>query len=163
MKTPFRLDDHPRRQQPLAAPPDGYFDKLPLRVMQRVRPAEPDAAPLFGWLAALSAPLRTALASVLLLVAFVGAFWLTGNPGRGTGPAAAVATAAAPRSAQALAAVPHAEVVQYLLTNDERLTLQDLAETPVADRDLTATFLPGSSRAELEAALDEQPSVDVYL
>ncbi|AYA36108.1 hypothetical protein D3Y59_02950 [Hymenobacter oligotrophus] len=160
MKMPFRLDDHPRRQPPLAAPPEDYFDKLPLRVMQRVRPAEPEAAPLFGWLAALSAPLRTALASALVLVAFVGAFWLTNGPARyAAGPAAAVA----PRSAQALAAVPHAEVVQYLLTHDERLTLQDLSETPVADRDLTATFLPGTSRAELEAALDEQPSVDVYL
>ncbi|KUG08633.1 hypothetical protein [Solirubrum puertoriconensis] len=163
MKTPFRLDDHPRRQQPLASPPDGYFDKLPLRVMQRVRPAEPEAAPLFGWLAALSAPLRTALASVLLLVAFVGTYWLTDSPARYRTPTGAVATVPAATSERALAAVPHAEVVQYLLTNDERLTLQDFSETPIADRDLTATFLPGTSRAELEAALDEQPSVDVYL
>jgi hypothetical protein len=76
-------------------------------------------------------------------------------------PVAAAATQA-PEVTQAIAALPEQDVVQYLLTQADRLTLQDLAETPVADQDLTAAFLPGSA-AELEEALDEQPSVDVYL
>ncbi|GAB3835720.1 hypothetical protein [Hymenobacter jeollabukensis] len=159
MKTPFRLDEHPRRPQPPLAPPAAdYFDKLPLRVMHRVRPAA-EPAPLWGWFASLSAPLRTALASVVLLLTFVGSFWLTSRPG-GL-PAAGVARRA--NAAQALAAVPRAEAVQYLLSDAApRVTLADLADTHVAERALTADFLPGTD-AEIQAALDEQPSLDVYL
>ncbi|MCC3159849.1 hypothetical protein LJ737_21585 [Hymenobacter sp. 15J16-1T3B] len=158
MKTPFRLDEHPRRPQPPLAPPAAdFFDKLPLRVMQRVRPAaDADAAPAWGWLAALSAPLRTALASVVVLLTFVGSFWLASRPG--SQPAVRPLSAA-----QALAAVPRAEAVQYLLSDAApRLTLADLADTHVAERDLTADFLPGTD-ADIQAALDEQPSLDVYL
>ncbi|RTQ46792.1 hypothetical protein EJV47_20680 [Hymenobacter gummosus] len=160
MKTPFRLDEHPRRPlPPLASPPEDYFQQLPRRVMQRVGPAE--AAPRLGWLTALSAPLRTALAAVLLLVSFAAAFWLLP-----TGPTAAPPLAGARLAlpaARALAAVPRAEAVQYLLSDaGPRVTLADLADTHVADHDLAADFLPGTS-AEIQAALDEQPSLDVYL
>lgn len=163
MKTPFRLDEHPRRSHPLAPPPDDFFAKLPLRVMQRVQ-AAPEAAPMASWLAALSAPLRTALASVVLLLAFVGAYWTSTGPMAPATQPTSVSSASvqAAVAEQAVATLPQAEVVQYLLSNADRLTLLDLAETPIADRDLTASFLPGSS-AELEAALDEQPTVDVYL
>ncbi|OON66941.1 hypothetical protein [Hymenobacter sp. CRA2] len=161
MKTPFRLNEHPRRPAPpLAPPPEDYFDKLPLRVMQRVRPQEPAAAPLLGWLTALSAPLRTALASLLLLVGFVGTFWLTQ---RALPQSGAPLAATRQSSAQALAAVPRAEAVQYLLSDEAaRLSLAELSETTVADHDLTSAFLPATD-AEIQAALDEQPSVDVYL
>ncbi|WP_345224489.1 hypothetical protein [Hymenobacter koreensis] len=159
MKTPFRLDDHPRRPQPLAPPPDAYFDKLPLRIMQRVQPAE--TTPAFGWLLALSAPLRTALASVVLLLGFVGAFWLTGAPQRVSRPVAEAAPAAS--ASQVLAQVPQAEVAQYLLSDAApQLALLDLAETSVADQDLTHAFLPGSAD-DIRAALEDQPTEDIYL
>lgn len=157
MNTPFRLDEHPRRPVPPLAPPaEEYFQQLPTRVMQRVRPAAaPESAPVWGWLTALSAPLRTALASALLLGSFAGSFWLTSAP---DGP-----TPRSARAAQALAAVPRAEAVQYLLSDGgPRVTLADLADTHVADQNLTAEFLPGT-KAEIQAALDEQPSLDVYL
>ncbi|RAK70506.1 hypothetical protein [Hymenobacter edaphi] len=159
MKTPFRLDEHPRRPQPPLAPPAAeYFDQLPRRVMQRVRPAA-EPAPLWGWLARLSAPARTALASVVLLLTFVGSFWLTSRPsGR---PAAGITRRT--NAARALAAVPRAEAVQYLLSDAApRVTLADLADTHVAERALPTEFLPGTD-AEIQAALDEQPSLDVYL
>jgi hypothetical protein len=161
MKTPFRLDEHPRRPQPpLAPPPEAYFEQLPRRLMQRVQPAAEPAAPLWGWLTALSAPLRTALASAVLLLSFAAAFWLN-RPA--SGPAVAVGGPAGTPAARALAAVPRAEAVQYLLSDaGPRLTLADLADTHVADRSLTADYLP-ADEAEIQAALDEQPSLDVYL
>ncbi|WP_400190489.1 hypothetical protein [Hymenobacter sp. B81] len=160
MKTPFRLDEHPRRARLLAPPPDQYFERLPLRVMQRVQAPDADPAAAFGWLRALSAPLRTALASVLLLLGFLGAFWLLPRPVATDAPLAAARPLPA---SQALARVPPAEVVQYLLADTgPTLALSDLAETAVADQDLTQSFLPGSA-AEIQAALDEQPAVDVYL
>lgn len=164
MKTPFRLDEHPRRPlPPLAPPPEDYFQQLPQRVMRRVQPAAPEASPLLGWLSALSAPLRTALASVLLLLGFAVSFWLVSGPGRPQAPASMAAAPLTPRAAQALAAVPPAEAVQYLLSDAApRVTLADLADTRVAERPLTAEFLPGTD-AEIQAALDEQPSLDVYL
>ncbi|KAA9327602.1 hypothetical protein F0P96_16620 [Hymenobacter busanensis] len=160
MKTPFRLDEHPRRPQPLAPPPDAYFDKLPLRIMQRVQPApQAESLPAFGWLLAWPAPLRTALASVVVLLGFVGAFWLTNDPLTFSHPVAVQRASAS----QALAAVPRAELVQYLTSDAApQVALTDLAETAVADQDLTHVFLPGSP-ADIQAALDEQPTEDVYL
>lgn len=164
MNTPFRLDEHPRRPQPPLTPPaEEYFHQLPARVMQRVRPAAPAAegAPVWAWLTALSAPVRTALASALLLGSFAGSFWLASAP---DGPAPLTAsTVHSARAAQALAAVPRAEAVQYLLSDAApRVTLADLENTRLAERDLTADFLPGTE-ADIQAALDEQPSLDVYL
>lgn len=158
MNTPFRLDEHRRHPQPpLTAPPEDYFHQLPARVMQRVQPAA-ESAPLLSWLTALSAPLRTALASVVLLLTLVSSFWLNSRPSQ---PVARPAVGAA--AEQALAAVPRAAAVQYLLSDAApRLTLADLADTHVAERDLTAEFLPGTD-ADIQAALDEQPSLDVYL
>lgn len=163
MNTPFRLDEHPRRPVPPLAPPaEEYFQQLPTRVMQRVRPAAaPESAPVWAWLTALSAPVRTALASALLLGSFAGSFWLASTP-----DSTAPLTASAPRSAraaQALAAVPRAEAVQYLLSDAApRVTLADLENTHLAERDLTPDYLPGTE-ADIRAALDEQPSLDVYL
>ncbi|MBC6609854.1 hypothetical protein H8B15_02905 [Hymenobacter sp. BT507] len=145
MNTPFRLDDHPRRPHPLSAPPAGYFEQLPRRVMARVQPAE-DAAPALGWLTRLPLPLRTALASTLLLGGF----------------AASLILSVTPTSASAtLAAVPQEELVQYLLANDARVTLADLADLSAA-APTTASYLHASPE-ELQRALDAQPTDDSYL
>ncbi|TGD79574.1 hypothetical protein [Hymenobacter wooponensis] len=150
MNTPFRLDDHKRRSQPLASPPDRYFDQLPSRVMARVQ-TTPDTglAGTWGWLRHLSAPVRTALASAVVLGGFATSFWLTQ-------PAAPVAS-----SATALAAVPQAEMVQYLLASDQRVTLSDLAEFSNTPPDLSDAYLQASA-AEVQDALDSQPSEDPY-
>jgi hypothetical protein len=154
MQTPFRLDDHPRRPQPLAPPPDVYFDQLPMRVMQRVRPhttTSGGAGP--RWLAALSVPLRTALAATVVLGGFVGSFLLS-QPG--TFPTTGAA------SATALAAVPRTEMVDYLLASEQRLTLPDLAELPATEQALPDSFLRASP-GELQDLLDAQPTEDSYL
>lgn len=146
MNTPFRLDDHPRRPHPLAPPPPGYFEQLPRRVMARVQPAE-EPAPAWEWLTRLSLPLRTALASSLLLGGFAASLLL------GVAPTSAAST---------LAAVPQEELVQYLLTNDARVSLTDLADLPASTPTTAATYLHASPD-ELQRALDAQPTDDLYL
>ncbi|TGE18925.1 hypothetical protein [Hymenobacter elongatus] len=151
MPTPFRLDDHKRRPQPLAPPPADYFERLPRQIMARVQPSGREAQ-AFGWLAALSLPLRTALASVVVLGGFATSFFLS-QPA--TGPAATASVAA-------LEAVPQTEMVQYLLASDSRVTLNDLADLPATDRTLTDSFLLASPD-ELQDALDAQPTEETYL
>jgi len=150
MKTPFRLDEHPRRPQPLAPPPNHYFDKLPLRVMQRVQPLSPEEQrPSYGWLRTFSAPLRTALAASVVLGAFAGSFLLSQS-------------SLSPAVGSTLASVPHHELVEYLLASEQRLTLTDLAELPAVERVLPETYLQASP-AEVQEALDAQPTEDIYL
>ena len=153
MKTPFRLDDHPRRPQPLASPPDGYFNQLPMRVMQRVQPASAAGRlPVPEWLAALSAPLRTALAASVVLGGFAASFFLN-NPG--TLPVTAGA-------AGSLVNVPRTELVEYLLASEQRVTLSDLAELPATEQALPEAYLRASP-AEVQDLLDAQPTEDIYL
>lgn len=149
MNTPFRLADHRRRPHPpLAPPPDRYFEQLPTRVMQRVQSSPP--GPAWGWLTALSTPLRTALASVAVLGGFAASFLLS--------PAAAVQ----PTALAALAQVSQQELMQYLLASDQRVTLTDLAELPGAARSLPAGTLQPSDE-EWQELLDAQTSEDLYL
>ncbi|RSK43550.1 hypothetical protein [Hymenobacter perfusus] len=150
MNTPFRLDEHRRRPQPpLSLPPDRYFEQLPTRIMQRVPTAAP--SPLAGgWLTALSAPLRTALASAAVLGGFAAAFLL--SPGATVQP---LATAS-------LAQVPRAELVQYLLASEQRVTLADLAELPGAAQNAPTGTLQASPE-ELQELLDAQSAEEAYL
>ncbi|UOQ64679.1 hypothetical protein [Hymenobacter volaticus] len=150
MKTPFRLDEHPRRPQPLAPPPDGYFDRLPMQIMQRVQPASPATSWTdLRWLTALSAPMRTALAAGVVLSGFVGSFLLSEN-------------SLTPSTATNLAAVPRTEMVEYLLVSELPVTLTDLAELPVTEQTLPETSLHVSPD-ELQEVLDTQPTEDIYL
>jgi len=153
MNTPFRLDDHPRRPQPLAPPPDGYFDRLPTQIMARVQPAASQESTAFGWLKALSLPLRTALGSVVVLGGFAATFLLNQSSAPTTPAHLAHAN---------LASVPRTEMVQYLLASDERVSLSDLSELPVAEQDMVGEYL-NVSPAEVQAALDEQPTEPSYL
>ncbi|QDA61502.1 hypothetical protein [Hymenobacter jejuensis] len=146
MKQEFRLDDHIRRPQPLAPPPDGYFDRLPMQVMQRVQPGPARrSAGAWDWLTTLPMPLRTALASLVLLIGFTVTFFVSQPPTSSTSPDAS------------LAAVPRAQVEQYLLSNDDRLSLTDLAEfTSLNAGDVADGYL-SASPDEVQAALDAQP------
>lgn len=153
MKTPFRLDAHPRRPQPLAPPPDAYFDRLPMRVMQRVQGPGASERPVFGWLARLAAPVRTALATSVVLGGFAGAFLLSQSTSQPTTLAS---------SERVLAGVPQSEMVQYLLAGEQRVTLTDLAELPATSQALPETYLQASPD-ELQEALDAQPADEIYL
>lgn len=153
MNTPFSLDEHRRHPRPtLAPPPDRYFEQLPTRVMQRVT-AAPTTAPAWGWLAALSAPLRTALASVLVLGGFAASFLLS-SPNGAVSPATGTAT---------LAQIPREELVEYLLATDQRITLTDLAELPGTASNAPAGTYLQTSPDELQDLLDQQPNANEYL
>lgn len=150
MNKPFRLDEHRRRPQPpLAPPPDRYFEQLPTRLMQRVQTSAPSPA-AWGWLTALSAPLRTALASVVVLGGFAASFLLSPDAG------------VLPTTTTALAQVPREELVQYLLASEQRVTLTDLAELPGAAQSVPTGTLHASPE-ELQELLDAQAVEEAYL
>ncbi len=145
MNAPFRLDQHRRAwPQPLSAPPAGYFDKLPTRLMARVQP--PAARPAWlGWLGQVPATLRTGLASTLLLGTFAASFWL------GRGP-----TSSPELTAASLDQVPRTQLVDYLLTSEAHVDLNDMAELAPAPQGITKQYLQPSAQ-ELTEALDAQP------
>ena len=119
MKPVFRLDQHPRRAQPLLSePPPGYFEQLPRRVMARLPQAGTNSAAGWGWLLALPLAWRTSLASSVMLVGFAASFWLTA-PQKPVG-AAGVTTS--------LDTVSRLELVEYLLSSEARVEQTDLTE-----------------------------------
>lgn len=151
MKTPFRLDEHPRHGlQPLSNPPAGYFEQLPTRIMAQV--ATPDHRPqLLAWLWAAPASLRTGLASTLLLGTFAASLWLGNAP-----VVRPVATA------DALATVPQQQMLDYLTNGETHVDMQDLAELPASQHSITKHYLRPSAR-ELTEALDAQPAEEAGL
>jgi len=151
MKTPFRLDEHPRRwPQPLSSPPAGYFEQLPTRIMAQVAAPARRSLPL-AWLLRAPAALRTGLASTLLLGTFAASLWLGGTPlSRPT---------ASPAS---LDAVPPQQLVEYLTSGETHVDMLDLAELPTRRLGLARQYLTPSP-GELTAALDAQPADEAGL
>ena len=148
MKPAFRLDQHPRRAQPLLSePPAGYFEQLPRRVMDRLpRPAaEPTAG--WGWLLSLPPRWRTSLAASTLLAGFAASFWLSAPDN----------SASAPAPLASLDAVPQTELVSYLLGPEASVEPTDLADLAAAQPTLNNTILRASD-AEILDALDAQPA-----
>lgn len=149
MKPSFRLDQHPRRwPQPLSAPPAGYFEQLPTRVMAQVAaPTRPWQ--LATWLRQAPAYVRTSLASTLLLGTFAASLWLGAGSAR------------QPTVAAGLDGVPQEELVDYL-ASEAHLDLTDLAELPARPLGITHHYLRPSA-PELADALDAQPTDEAAL
>ncbi|MBD2770486.1 hypothetical protein IC235_21590 [Hymenobacter sp. BT664] len=149
MNSSFKLDTHPRRPRPLMSePPAGYFDQLPGRVMARLPQTQArETATAWRWLAQLSPTLRTGLASVAILGSFAASFWLSGSP----------PLAPAPMPTAVLDAVPHAELVGYLLSSGTQVENADLAVLTAARPSIANGFLHASAE-ELTEVLDAQPS-----
>ena len=152
MKPSFKLDAHPRRPRPLLSePPADYFDRLPMRVMARLPQAEAtESAAVWCWLTALSPALRTSLASVAVLGGIVASFYLSGPPD--SSPALAASAS--------LDAVPHTELVGYLLTSGAQVESADMAVLMAAHPNITKGFLQATEE-ELTDVLDAQPSEDL--
>lgn len=153
---PEFLRNRPRRS-PLTAPPAGYFDELPARVLTRIRAEAPRAAPAFFPTLDLSRlrwpRLRVAFASAALSAAFVGAFWF--------GQVSAVRPVAS--LDHVLAGVGSAELVEYLADpTTAHLTATDLSALSAADIPADADLLT-VPRADLDAAVDELPLDESYL
>ena len=147
MKTPFSLDQHPRRAgQPLSSPPAGYFDRLPTLVMARVAPPVRQPGPL-AWLTRAPAYLRTGLASTLLLGTFAASLWLGGNQAELLGPTAATS----------LDQVPQEQLIDYLTSGETHVDMIDLSELPAQHLGLAHHYLQPSA-SELNEALDGQPA-----
>ncbi|QKG55890.1 hypothetical protein GKZ68_04080 [Hymenobacter sp. BRD128] len=150
MKTPFRLDEHPRRwPQPLSSPPAGYFEQLPTRIMAQVAPPASRPQPL-AWLLRAPAYLRTGLASTLLLGTFAASLWLGG------------ASLSSPARPASLDAVPQAQLVDYLTSGETHVDMLDLAELPTHHLGITKQYLR-LSPTELTEALDAQPTNEAGL
>ncbi|QKG51999.1 hypothetical protein [Hymenobacter sp. BRD67] len=144
MKTPFRLDQHPRRwPQPLSSPPPGYFEQLPMRVMAQVAAPAPRPLPL-AWLRHAPAYVRTGLASTVLLGTFAASMWL-GAP------------LSAPSSTATLDTVSQQQLLDYLSSGEVHVDMLDLAELPTHHLGITRQYLKPSS-SELTEALDAQPT-----
>ncbi|MDX5443572.1 MAG: hypothetical protein LPJ89_07305 [Hymenobacteraceae bacterium] len=115
MKPDFNLNDLPKKH-PFQVP-ENYFEQLPNRVMQQTAYRQKTGSSR-SWQ---QQPVwRMALASLVVLLIFVGVFRLSQTP------------AEAPSATALLAQVNDRELVNYLLTS-ERVQVTDLLETKAAE------------------------------
>ncbi|MBB6611186.1 hypothetical protein H7F15_09070 [Pontibacter sp. Tf4] len=116
--------------------PDDYFDRLPMRIMERTA-----AAPKSGWVSVqLWQNLRMAIAPLVLLLLFVGVFFfgLESQP---------------EQAAFNIAAVSDAEIVDYL-TAYSTVESNDLAELNTLQKQELASEFINVSAADAEAELE---------
>ena len=135
MKEDFKLDSLPKHN--IYQVPENYFDRLPMRVMERTAGARQQVP---AWQPALWAPLRTVLAPLVLLLVFVGSFVFTLQMQKQD-------------EAYALKPLAEEEILNYLSYNED-LETADLAElNSFSSNDLTEDFLnisPTVAEEELE-------------
>ena len=123
MKKDFKLSDIPRHN--VYRVPEGYFDRLPMRVMERTAAQEHMASA--PWLARLWQPVRLAVAPLLLLFLFVGAFLFSMQQ-------------VPQQETLTVATLSDEEIVNYLSTYAQTETA-DLEEFLAADQSLASDFL----------------------
>ncbi|MDX5438131.1 MAG: hypothetical protein LPK03_13095 [Pontibacter sp.] len=134
MKEDFKLSDIPKRQ-PYQVP-DGYFERLPMQMMEHVAADEQKPA----WQQLWWRPLRLAVAPLVLLLMFVGVYFLN-TPEQ---PEAQLVN---------LASVSDTDIVDYLSTY-ATLETTDFAElNTLQEQELPAEFL-NVSATEAEAELE---------
>lgn len=137
MKQNIKLDDIPKRS--IYQVPEGYFDRLPMCVMERVSGPERVTAP---WYASLWSPLRLALAPLALLLVLSLVYVLNMKD-------------ESENHTASLATVADTEIVDYLSTYAV-LESTDLAEiNSLSGKELPADFLNVSANTaeeELEYA-----------
>ncbi|MCJ8164645.1 hypothetical protein MKJ04_07290 [Pontibacter sp. E15-1] len=135
MKKHLKLSDIPKHN--IHRVPDGYFDRLPRRIMERTAMQE-EVAGIPAWLAHLSRPLRFAVAPLLLLFVFVGAY-LFGTQ------------QASQQMDFSIAALTNTEIMDYLDLYAQVET-SDMEEFVDLNQNLTAEFLnvsPSAAEEEL--------------
>lgn len=127
----FNLSDLPKRN--VYQVPEDYFDRLPMRIMERTV-----TAPQQAWLPAqVWQQLHVAMAPLMLLVLFVGVFYF----GLASRPE---------QQSLHMAAVTDTEIVNYL-TAYSTVESADLAElNTLQEQELTSDFLNVSSAAAEE-------------
>ncbi|QCR21194.1 hypothetical protein [Pontibacter sp. SGAir0037] len=130
----FRLSDLPKHN--VYQVPEKYFDRLPMRVMERTAGA---TAPQQSWLSGFWQPMRYAVAPLMLLLIFVAVFVFNTQAPERTAP-------------HDLSDIADKEIVEYL-NNDVLLETADFADLAIADQNLAPDFLnisSASAERELE-------------
>ena len=130
----MKLNDIPKHN--IYEVPEGYFDRLPMRVMEQTAAKGAAAAPRF---AGFWQPVRLVLAPLVLLLVFVGVFFFNID-----------VTQQQPQPEYvSLGSIPEAEIVDYL-DSYARLETSDFEDVSLADQELTADFMNISSEAAEE-------------
>jgi hypothetical protein len=135
MKKEIKLNDIPKRN--VHQVPDGYFDRLPMRVMERTAAREQVTAA--SWLTTLWRHARYTVAPLILLFLFAGIYFfnLQQEPIYTRVP---------------VATLNEEEIIDYLSTYAQ-VEAADLEEYSIAEQEFTADFLNINARtaeAELE-------------
>lgn len=136
MKKDLKLSDIPKHN--MYQVPEGYFDRLPMRVMERTATAD---APQGFFSTMLWKNLRVAIAPLILLLVFAGIFFM--NTSRQQEPQFV---------SYGVADIPETEIMDYLHTFAQ-LESNDFVELSFTEQDLTSDFMnisPKMAEEELE-------------
>lgn len=116
MEDKFKLEDLPRHN--IYQVPEGYFEKLPSKIMQRVGPA--GIGQSRSWFGLPYYSLRVALASLVTGGLLATGLYLNQSP------------ATEPAATASLAEIPNEEIMQYLLASG-KVDPMDVADLSIAD------------------------------
>ena len=122
MKEEFDINRLPK--QPGYQVPEDYFDKLPLRIMERTAYAKPATQPQTAWFW----QLKTAFAGLGLALVFTASFLIT------------QLTDQTLSTQEAMSQMSQKEIYQYLVTQED-LETADLAEVTAVNPSQSLEFL----------------------
>ncbi|GAB3532681.1 hypothetical protein GCM10027443_16840 [Pontibacter brevis] len=126
MKKDMKISDIPKRN--VHQVPDGYFDRLPMQVMERTAAREQVTAA--GWFAPFWQAARYAVAPLILLFLLFGVYFLNVQPEQ--------------QSTVNVASLSDEEIMVYLDTYAQ-VDAIDFEEHSIADQELAVEFLNVSS------------------
>jgi hypothetical protein len=122
MKDDFKLNDIPKHN--IYQVPENYFDRLPMRVMERTA-----AAPTHYWqVSTFWKPVRIILAPLVLLLVFIGVFYLNVPSDNGI-------------DNMNLATLQNDEIMEYLSTYAVLETNDFVNLNTIEEQEMTAEFL----------------------
>lgn len=118
MEDKFKLENLPKRN--VYQVPEGYFDKLPSVIMQRVEPA--GESRVRSWFGLRYYSLRVALATLVTGGILATGLYLNQTP------------ASEPAPVASLSEIPNEEIMQYLLASG-KVDPMDMADLSIDDTD----------------------------
>ncbi|MFD3003132.1 hypothetical protein ACFS7Z_22405 [Pontibacter toksunensis] len=133
MKKDLRLNDIPKHN--VHQVPDGYFDRLPTRIMERTAGREQVADT--PWYAQLWRPVRYAVVPLVLLLLLMGVYFFNIQQEQAQQPIVTVAS------------LSDDEIINYLDVYAE-VDASDFEEYSIADQELAVDFLNVSSNTAEE-------------
>lgn len=134
MKKDIKLSDIPKHN--VHQVPEGYFDRLPMRIMERTAAREQITAA--AWYAQLWRPVRYAVAPLILLLLFVGIYFFNLQQEQQQR-----------QQAVTIASLSNDEIINYLDIYAQ-VDASDFEEYSVADQELAVDFFNVSSNTAEE-------------